>query len=252
MTYAEPQMHIHSLALSFPMLFIRDLQAAHKLAEVYPALRLLYYGDTGILVISGAVFNPDGPVIWQAYTILISLMRMGIITQHLRIYHLNVHELELKYSFVYFQPFICRPPGFLRVNNRWLSTDFRRFYRRDGELKGSQKSFICVEPNRGGYKANLIFNFSGRKRRYLSMPLLHLSTPGVFNQLAPLSSIYLTQAASPNDFMIDPQYIPFLRPDFVQVFSDAGWFDKINGFVRKRVRDFNNGGALWSTYGAWY
>ncbi|GHV83692.1 hypothetical protein AGMMS50212_10320 [Spirochaetia bacterium] len=245
MTSIDPQLYIHSIALSFNKVFINNLHSAHRLAEIYPAYRLLYYGDRGILLVNGNVINTVEPVIHQVYWILTGLVKMGILNGDIRLYHLTLHELELKYCFSYSQPFFCSPNGFSKVNNRWLSNDYCRIYRSNGELKGAQKSFICAELFHRENRANLIFNLSGRKRQYLSLQILGYTIPHLFIQLIPLLSCYLTQAANPDDFRIETEYLYYMRPEFRQIFENAGWFTE-DRFVRKRFRKNSDGGFLWS------
>jgi hypothetical protein len=243
MSYVSPLLQIHSLALSFPKGFIRDIRAAHELNCRYPAYRLLYYGDTGILVIAGAVINPAVPILAQAVRAFTELIQNGILYPGIQLANVRLHELELRYTFWQCQPFICKSAGFRKVGNRYLSRDYRQVYRSNGELKETRKSFVCVELHRGGAASSLILNIAGRRRQHLSLFHLSLTTPRLFSELAPLLSCFLSQAASPIDFGISPHCLPYLDPQFIALFANAGWF-QAGPFVRKRARGFSDGGPL--------
>jgi hypothetical protein len=239
-----PSLHIHSLALSFAKEHIIDLEAAHTLHQYYPAYRLLYYGNTGILVVNGAVFNSVEPVVWQVSQVVNILVKNKIINQYIQLYHFRLHELELKYQFKDCQPFILNKAQFSRVNGRYLSNDYRQYFRGNGDLKETQKSFICVETNNHYNTATLILNLSGRKAQYLSMFLLQTSIHILFQRLSPVLSCYLTQVTTPEYFNIDTKYLQNISSEFLAIFKDAGWFTE-ERFVKKRVRNFKDGGRLW-------
>jgi hypothetical protein len=239
----NPSFYIHSLALSFNKAFIRDMQAARNLSGRHPAHRLLYYGDTAILIIYGALFNPLEPVIAQIVPIIQRLQAIGILYQNLQFTDMKIHELEVKFIFPYFQPFICHSSGFRKVENLFLSRDYRKIYRSNAEVKGMQKSFVCVSLQNYGMSSNLILNIAGRKRQYLSMLLLNLCVPAMLPYLTTLLSCFLSQAVTPEDFTIHPNFLPYLDTDFTKIFTDAGWFSE-NPFVKKRVRNFNDRGLL--------
>ncbi|WP_010256952.1 hypothetical protein [Treponema primitia] len=236
------KLSIHSLALAFNKAFIRNIEEAHGLNINYPAYRLLYYGNTGILVIAGVVLNPIIPILTQIANIFIQLIHKGILYPNISITDLRIHELELRYTFLYYQPFLCKSSGFRKVGNRYLSRDYRKYYRTNGELKETRKSFLCIESHNNS--SSVIFNITGKKRQYLCLSDLTLTIPQLFCKLMPLLSCFLSQATNPFFFNINHNYLPYLCPDFIAILRKAGWFNNYNRFVKKRVHNFNPGGPL--------
>jgi hypothetical protein len=244
LNYITPQQHIHSIAFSFSKLFILDIKAAHELHVYYPAYRLLYYGNTGILVISGAVFNPLLPILMQITKIFSELIKKNILHRAITLYDIRIHEIELRYTFLQCQPFICKTAGFRKVENRYLSRDYRQIYRSNGELKGTRKSSLCVQVNGADTAGSLIFNITGQKCRYLSLMHLAFTVPQLFESLKPLLVCFLTQATNPSVFNIQPSYLHFIDPRFLAIFNNAGWFSD-SPFVKQRISQKLRGGGVY-------
>ena len=165
---------------------------------------------------------------------------VGMLSDDLLLDSFWVHDMRLNFDFPVGNIIWCFAPDFYLVNgNSYLSADHKIKYRGDRyTVKERQKSLICYGPldrNHREKPSQLTLHISGKYREIVDwddfLPNGGLSIP-FWQRL----SNRLTQIVTPETFQINPSFIFFMNPVFLNLFSKTGWFSG-EPFVKRRNRN---------------
>jgi hypothetical protein len=228
-----PLFFLRQLTLSFDKSFLLNKDLAHNLNSQYPWIRLLYYGNSAILIIYGSRFVYDQPLWYTVQAVIQWLQAGNILSKNLNVLNCSLHEIIVGFNFIDCHPFWADPNFFHKKDNMYFSPDNKPKFRSDGSQKTYPKSFLCFEDleNKG---ANLIFTFSGDNCQYLSMNIINYSIPYLLPLLSQIITCKLTQVATPQTFKVKESLFSYFETYFTDIFDNAHWFDQ-DLFSRKRI-----------------
>jgi hypothetical protein len=224
--FIGPISTIPSISISFPDSAVHgETSQLRRFFRENNLGRYFRFGHTSIIMIATNHFEGMIPVWEQILHHFGLLQKLGILAENLMPEQLRVYEIKLRLKFSIPGLFFCKTAGFRKTSeSTYRSNDYHKYTREHGgirESKGIQPSFLTVNQNKSD--CSLIFSFSRKYRKHITPEFLNVSVDILISRLLPLVSIYLTQATSPDYFILSEGFFPLFSAGFKSVLVNAGW-----------------------------
>jgi hypothetical protein len=231
--------YIQSVTLNVPSDMVsgrpKDLKALFK-TQCWG--NYFQYGYYSLIMIDLRYFNPSYSIFNQITPFFGSLQSQGILSPHLNVNHLKLHEIKLRFDLDIAGGIFCKTGEFLKVDNAtYRSNDAKKITRKSPYdnnqewSKGRQISFVTVVQHDDS--SSVILSFSGKYRKHISLDILNLEDDELIRRLCSIGSIYLSHAANPESFKVARGYKMFFPQEFQKMLNDANWDE--DKFKRKNI-----------------